>query len=223
MHSGAANAVKIMAVAVMVALGLWLAGAQRAPVGQSGPARPLAADPARPTGAKAAAPAKVGTPLPTDCAALGGMIVPVQGVRPDQLTDTFNDARSEGRLHDAIDIMAPLGTPAIAAAPGKVEKLFLSDAGGNTVYVRSPDRQVIYYYAHLDHYAPGLAEGMQLAKGASVGAVGFTGNANPAAPHLHFAMMTAAPEMKWWEAKQALNPYPLLAGRATSGPAPPCR
>lgn len=141
------------------------------------------------------------------------MAVPVQGIALEQLTDTFNDARSEGRSHDALDIMAPLGTPVIAAAPGKVEKLFLSDAGGNTVYVRSPDGHVIYYYAHLDHYAPGLTEGQQLARGAPIGTVGFTGNANPAGPHLHFAIMTTEPGKKWWEAKEVLNPYPLLVGK----------
>lgn len=138
------------------------------------------------------------------------LIVPVQGIRPQQLTDTFSDARANGRSHDAIDIMAPLGTAVIAAAAGRVEKLFVSKAGGNTVYERSLDGHTIYYYAHLDHYAPMLAEGNWLQQGAPVGTVGYSGNANPAAPHLHFAVMSTRPERKWWEAATAINPFPLL-------------
>lgn len=209
MQAGLANAVKIVAVAVMVALGLWFAGMQRAPV--SGPEAELATSRPAPTTAKPAA--STATPPATACEALRNMAIPVQGIRPEQLTDTFNDARSEGRSHDALDILAPLGTPVVAAAPGKVEKLFLSDAGGITAYVRSTDGHVIYYYAHLNQYAPGLTEGAGLAKGAAIGTVGFTGNANPAAPHLHFAILATTPDKKWWEAKDALNPYPLLMGR----------
>jgi murein DD-endopeptidase MepM/ murein hydrolase activator NlpD len=139
------------------------------------------------------------------------LMIPVAGVRRDQLVDTFSQARAQGaRHHDAIDIMAPRGTPVIAAAAGRVEKLFLSKDGGNTVYVRSPDGRRIYYYAHLDHYAPALAEGVALPQGAPIGVVGSTGNADPAAPHLHFAVWMTTPERKWWEEAVALNPFPLL-------------
>ena len=210
MQGGLANAVKIVAAAVMIALGLWLAQTNHNTPSQPEPT--MAATTRSPLAAPATPPANQAPPA-TACDALKDMTVPVQGVRPEQLTDTFNDARSEGRRHDAIDIMAPLGAPVIAAAPGKVEKLFLSDAGGITAYVRSPDGYLIYYYAHLGQYAPGLTEGAALAKGAPIGTVGFTGNANPAAPHLHFAIMTATPQQKWWEAKAALNPYPVLAGQ----------
>jgi len=143
--------------------------------------------------------------------ATDSLIVPVSGVAPQQLTDTFNQARAGGgRRHDAIDIMAPLGTPVIAAAPGRVEKLFLSRDGGNTVYQRSGDGRVIYYYAHLASYAPGLTEGRMLNRGDSIGTVGFSGNADPAAPHLHFAVMNTTPGAKWWEPANPINPYPLL-------------
>jgi murein DD-endopeptidase MepM/ murein hydrolase activator NlpD len=138
------------------------------------------------------------------------LIVPVQGIRPQQLTDTFSEARANGHRHDAIDIMAPLGTTVIAAAPGRVEKLFVSKAGGNTVYQRSPDGYTIYYYAHLDRYAPTLVEGSVLQQGAPIGTVGYSGNASPAAPHLHFAIMSTSPERKWWEAAATINPFPLL-------------
>jgi murein DD-endopeptidase MepM/ murein hydrolase activator NlpD len=142
------------------------------------------------------------------------LLIPVSGVTPEQLIDTFTQTREGGaRVHDAIDILAPRGTPVVAAAAGKVEKLFLSKPGGNTVYMRSRDGSLIYYYAHLDSYAAGLAEGQDLAAGALLGLVGSTGNANPAAPHLHFAVMQTTPGAKWWEPATAINPYPLLTRR----------
>lgn len=139
------------------------------------------------------------------------LIIPVQGVRANQLTDTFTQAREDGaRVHDAIDIMAPRGTPVIAATGGQVEKLFTSKGGGLTVYVRSSDRRTIYYYAHLDSYSPGLTEKQPVARAQRLGAVGSTGNANPLAPHLHFAVLHTAPAAKWYEPNTAINPYPLL-------------
>jgi murein DD-endopeptidase MepM/ murein hydrolase activator NlpD len=135
-------------------------------------------------------------------------------VKPDQLSDTFSDARGDGaRLHEALDIMAARGTPVIAAAGGTVEKLFHSDEGGNTIYVRSPDRKTIHYYAHLDRYADGLHEGKALKQGETIGFVGSTGDANPAAPHLHFEIMRTTPEAKWYEPKVDVDPYPLLTGK----------
>lgn len=151
-------------------------------------------------------------PLPA--AARGEYLLPIAGVRPEQLIDTFTDARAGGsRVHDAIDIMAPRGTPVLAAVGGTIEKLFTSDAGGLTIYVRSPDRRTITYYAHLDAYAPGLAEKQQVRRGQRIGTVGSTGNADPSAPHLHFAIMQTTPESAWWEPSVAVNPYPVLAGR----------
>ena len=141
------------------------------------------------------------------------LVIPVAGVRRGELVDTFTQARAGGRVHDAIDIMAPRGTPVLAAAPGQVEKLFLSKPGGLTIYVRSPDRTTIYYYAHLDGYTPGLAEGRQVRAGEQIATVGATGNANPAAPHLHFAVLRTSPEARWWDPSTAVNPYPLLTAR----------
>jgi peptidoglycan LD-endopeptidase LytH len=143
----------------------------------------------------------------------GHLLMPVAGVRREALSDTFAQARGLGRPHDAIDIMAPRGTPVVAAADGIVEKLFFSRGGGGiTAYVRSPDRQWIHYYAHLDAYAPGLREGARVRRGDPIGTVGSTGNANPAGPHLHFAIHVMAPGERWWQGR-AINPYPLLAGR----------
>ena len=144
----------------------------------------------------------------------GRLLIPVQGIRASQLTDTFTQAREGGaRVHDAIDIMAPLGTPVLAAASGTVEKLFTSNAGGLTIYLRSPDRRTIHYYAHLASYAPGLSEGQNVRAGQTIGAVGFTGNANAEGPHLHFAVMQTSPAAPWYRQATAINPYPLLVQR----------
>ncbi|MGZ3235461.1 MAG: M23 family metallopeptidase [Croceibacterium sp.] len=142
------------------------------------------------------------------------LIIPVAGVTAGQLTDTFEDARAGGaRVHQALDIMAPRGTPVIAAAAGTVEKLFHSNAGGNTIYVRSPDRMTIHYYAHLDSYAGGLHEGQVVAQGETLGAVGSTGDASPDAPHLHFEIIRTTPDAKWYQSATAVDPYPLLTGK----------
>lgn len=139
------------------------------------------------------------------------MLVPVAGIEAEQLVDTFADARGGGsRSHQALDIPAPAGTAVLAAGPGIVEKLFLSDEGGNTVYVRSADRRTLHYYAHLQDYAAGLREGQQVERGQRLGSVGSSGNADPAAPHLHFAILSVEPDADWWEPGRPINPYPLL-------------
>lgn len=147
-----------------------------------------------------------------------GLAVPVAGIEPEMLIDTFTQARAGGaRRHDAIDIMAKAGTKVLAAAPGRLEKVFYSDSGGGkTLYVRSNDRRWIYYYAHLDAYAPGLEEGQAIALGQELGTVGSSGNADPAAPHLHFAIHRMDEGEDWWEGRP-VNPYPLLAGEAEGG------
>ena len=145
-----------------------------------------------------------------------GLALPVVGVKPGQLVDTFDAARSAGRRHDAIDIMAAEGTPVIAAADGTIEKLFNSVRGGMTIYERSPDQKWEYYYAHLSAYAPGLAEGQQVKRGQVIARVGHTGDASAAGPHLHFAINSMAPGERWWNGA-AINPYPLLAGKKAGG------
>jgi murein DD-endopeptidase MepM/ murein hydrolase activator NlpD len=146
-----------------------------------------------------------------------GLALPVVGIKPDQLVDTFDAARAQGRRHDAIDIMAPEGTPVIAASDGTIEKLFFSHGGGGiTIYERSPDKKWMYYYAHLQGYAPGLAEGQQVKRGQVIGRVDHTGDAVASAPHLHFAINSMAPGERWWQGSP-INPYPLLAGKKASG------
>lgn len=149
-----------------------------------------------------------------------GLMVPVSGVAPGDLTDTFAQARAQGaRRHDALDIPSSDGTAVLAAAPGLVERLFWSHDGGHTIYVRSADRRTIYYYAHLSAYARDLREGMMVKGGQFIGTVGHTGNADASAPHLHFAVWVADPARGWSQQGQAVDPYALLTGR--SAPALP--
>ena len=140
------------------------------------------------------------------------LMVPVQGIEPKALRNTFIDDRG-GRLHQAIDIMAARGTPVLAAGEGRVEKLFVSKLGGLTVYQFDPQGEYCYYYAHLDRYAPDLTAGRMLKKGDVIGYVGSTGNASPTAPHLHFSIFRLGPEKRWWEGT-AINAFLLWAPAA---------
>lgn len=144
------------------------------------------------------------------------LTVPVMNVKRADLIDTYTASRGGGaRLHEAIDIIAPTGTSVVAAAPGIIEKLFVSDDGGNTIYIRSNDKRTIHYYAHLDQYSDGLKEGQRIQSGQRLGTVGSSGNATVDAPHLHFAVMRTTPEAKWWEPSSAVNPYALFVGQST--------
>jgi murein DD-endopeptidase MepM/ murein hydrolase activator NlpD len=149
------------------------------------------------------------SPAPLPEVAPGALIIPVAGVRPDQLHDTFSEARSEGRVHDAIDIPAPHGTPVLAAANGTIVKLFQSERGGTTIYQLSADNKFIYYYAHLDRYAEGLTEGQFVKQGGIIAYVGDTGNAGTGNYHLHFSIALVSDPKRYWEGVN-INPYPLL-------------
>ncbi len=141
------------------------------------------------------------------------LIVPVAGVPATALVDSFNDVRGGGtRRHGAIDIMAPRGTPVLAAAAGTIEKLFESKDGGHTLYIRSPDRQRVYYYAHLDAYDADAREGAAVTRGEQIATVGSTGDADAAGPHLHFEVKQMGPADSWWQGTD-VDPYPLLGGR----------
>ena len=141
------------------------------------------------------------------------LLIPVAGILASALKDTFNDGRSPERRHEAIDILAPKGTPVFAVADGKIAKLFNSKPGGLTVYQFDTSQKFAYYYAHLDRYAADVKEGMKLKRGDLVGYVGTSGNADPKTPHLHFAIFTLGPEKQWWKGSP-INPYPLLGGTA---------
>jgi murein DD-endopeptidase MepM/ murein hydrolase activator NlpD len=150
----------------------------------------------------------------TDLAYLAAkkLLIPVAGVKAAQLRDTFNQARSEGRRHDAIDIIAPQGTPVLAASDGPVVKLFQSERGGITLYQQDPSGRYVYYYAHLMQYADGIVEGKELKRGDVIAYVGDTGDARAGNFHLHFAISKVSSPRKW-SGGDPINPYPLLAGK----------
>lgn len=135
------------------------------------------------------------------------LIVPVRGVTRGVLVDTWGQARSEGRRHEGIDILAPRGTPVLAVADGRIVKFFDSVRGGVTIYQFDATDRFVYYYAHLSARATGLREGAQVRQGQLVGYVGMSGNAPT--PHLHFEIQRLTPARRWWEAT-SINPYPLL-------------
>ena len=135
-----------------------------------------------------------------------GLLLPVRGLHPEDLVSSFEDARGRSRKHEAIDILAPRGTDVFAVEDGKVAKIFTSEAGGLTLYQFDPTETFVYYYAHLDSYAPGLKEGDMLRKGDVVGTVGTTGNAPKDTPHLHFAIAKLDPDKRWWGGT-ALDPF----------------
>ena len=221
-----------IAVAVLV-LNLQTPPDRRAPLAPTRPARansqpatpevgPPAPAPAHPSEPSPAPPAAA---LPPPVAAVEGtstitqsdldylatkkLLVPVEGVRASQLRDTFNQTRSEGRQHDAIDIMAPQGVPVLATTDGTVVKLFQSERGGITLYQSDPSDRYVYYYAHLARYADGVAEGKQLRRGDVIAYVGDTGNAGPGNFHLHFAISKVT-SPRQWSRGDPINPYPLL-------------
>jgi murein DD-endopeptidase MepM/ murein hydrolase activator NlpD len=170
------------------------------------PLRPGGTD----TPTTAAAPASASASAPTPAGAQGKLLVPVEGIPLAKITDTFDQPRGTERHHEALDIMAPKGTKVIATADGKIVKLFTSKPGGLTVYQFDPTEKYAYYYAHLDRYADGLKEGMDVKRGDLIGYVGATGNADPNAPHLHFAVFELTPEKQWWKGTP-IDPYPLLS------------
>ena len=137
------------------------------------------------------------------------LTVPVQGVEPGKLVRSYHDSRSGGREHEALDILAPRGTPVVAVEDGTVAKLFTSKAGGLTVYQFDPGQAYSYYYAHLDRYADGLKEGAAIHRGQVLGYVGTSGNAPKDTPHLHFAIFRLTAEKHWWEGTP-IDPYDIL-------------
>lgn len=137
------------------------------------------------------------------------LAIPVQGVTPDTLTRQFDDPRGASREHQAIDILAPRHTPVIAVEDGTIARLFLSKAGGTTIYQFDPSQRFCYYYAHLERYADGLREGEAVKKGQVIGYVGTSGNAPANTPHLHFAVFRLTDDKRWWEGT-AIDPYDVL-------------
>jgi len=137
------------------------------------------------------------------------LLIPVEGIGREQLTRTFDDTRGSSRKHEAIDILAPMGTPVRAVENGRIARLFHSKAGGITIYQFDPTERFCYYYAHLERYADGLAENNVVRRGQTIGYVGVSGNAPKNTPHLHFAVFRLTAEKRWWEGTP-LDPYDIL-------------
>jgi peptidoglycan LD-endopeptidase LytH len=150
---------------------------------------------------------------PEAALAAKALLIPVEGVDASRVRDSYTAARG-GRTHDAVDIMAPRGTPVLAADSGTILKLRQNDAGGITIYQLDPTARFVYYYAHLDHYQKGLVEGMAIRQGEVLGFVGTTGNAPKDLPHLHFQVMLYRGNGQYWGG-EPINPHPYLtrAGR----------
>lgn len=148
-------------------------------------------------------------PTPTELAELAGdLIVPVAGIQPSQLLDTFDEPRGT-RRHNALDIPAPRGTPVLSAVDGRVRRKFTSAAGGLMVYASDPTNRFVLMYAHLDRYADGLTDTTTLRRGDTIGFVGTTGNAPPNVPHLHFAIARTRDVTRWWSGTP-IDPRALL-------------
>jgi murein DD-endopeptidase MepM/ murein hydrolase activator NlpD len=145
---------------------------------------------------------------PADPLAARGLLIPVKGLKREDVRDNFDEKRGL-RRHHALDIMAKRGTPVVAADDGRVVRVRRHLLGGLTVYQHDPEEKYAYYYAHLDSYAKGLEEGNVLRRGDVIGYVGSTGNAPASAPHLHFAITEMGPERKWFRGKP-VNPYPYF-------------
>jgi murein DD-endopeptidase MepM/ murein hydrolase activator NlpD len=176
--------------------------------------------------AEAFAPSPVATPSPlqatpapvasdvraTNSAPAGELLIPVAGIRPEQLQDTYTQSRSAGRTHNSIDIMAARNTPVLAAADGQIIKLFNSERGGITLYQLGTDNRTVYYYAHLERYADGINENRFARRGEIIGYVGDSGNAGRDNCHLHFSIWTVTDPKRFWDGEN-INPYPLLTKR----------
>ena len=185
--------------------------------------QPLIQPPTPPTTEPVAAPAEPAAPVAEPAEAAGSvgegdvgylrtrsLLVPVAGVTISQLRDSFLDGRSEGRTHQALDIMAPLGTPVLATDDGKVMRLYQSDRGGIMIYQSDPTGNYVYYYGHLSRYADSMSDGKQVKRGEVIGYVGDTGNAGAGNYHLHFGISKMRAPGKW-SGGAPINPYPLLA------------
>jgi murein DD-endopeptidase MepM/ murein hydrolase activator NlpD len=147
------------------------------------------------------------------------LMVPVAGVAPADVPDNFHAPRERGRIHGAVDILAPRGTPVLSADAGRVLRLHRNRKGGLTLYATDATERFVYYYAHLDAYRAGLAKGTPLARGQVIGAVGTTGNADRREPHLHFQVLVRSNSGRWWDG-EPIDPRPFFvsAGVTHEGP-----
>jgi murein DD-endopeptidase MepM/ murein hydrolase activator NlpD len=138
--------------------------------------------------------------------------LPVAGADPRKLEDTFKDPRDGSRVHRAIDILAPRGTPILSADDGKILRMTTSTLGGISMYTVDPSSRLVYYYAHMDRYNDAMSPGRSIVKGDTLGFVGTTGNAPKDIPHLHFQVMKWPADGKYWNG-EPIDPFDVLGGR----------
>lgn len=186
-------------------------GAGRAPADGSDENRAAVVSRARPTPLPVvkASPALEASPTRSETATelrARHLLIPIAGVEPSMLRDSFEEARDHARHHEALDILAPRNTAVRAVEGGTIAKLFLSKAGGITIYQFDPTETYAYYYAHLERYAPDLREHATVTAGEIIGYVGTSGNAPPNTPHLHFAIFKLTADKHWWQG-EAINPF----------------
>jgi murein DD-endopeptidase MepM/ murein hydrolase activator NlpD len=167
----------------------------------------------RPLTSTSTAPEPVNVPVAMSAAELElrnrKLDLPVKGASRSDLRESFHDRRDGTRAHEALDMLAPRNTPVLAVEDGKIVKLFFSKAGGITIYQFDPTSRFVYYYAHLERYADGLAEGNKVLRGQVIGYVGTSGNAPKDTPHLHFAIFELDEKKQWWKGTP-LDPFPIL-------------
>lgn len=137
------------------------------------------------------------------------LAVPVLGAYPVDVQNSFNDGRSAGRRHNAADILVPRGTLVLSADDGVIRRLSTNALGGITIYATDPDERFVFYYAHLDAYAPGLHIDQRVQRGDVLGYVGTTGNAPANVPHLHFQIMRLLDRDRLWDGVP-IDPKPFL-------------
>lgn len=130
------------------------------------------------------------------------IVMPLQ-VSKKQIANTWHAPRGANRLHEGQDIFAPRGTPTYSATRGYIYNIGQNGLGGQTVSVIGAGGRV-YYYAHFDSYAPGIAEGDYVTPQTVLGYVGTSGNAQGTPPHLHLGVYTPT---------GPINPLPLLTDR----------
>jgi murein DD-endopeptidase MepM/ murein hydrolase activator NlpD len=168
----------------------------------------------RPVAAPAPSAPVVATEAPTADAeylAYRHLLMPVAGVDAGKLEDTFYEGRDGDRVHRAIDILAPRGTPILAADDGKILRMSTNNLGGISMYTVDTQNRLVYYYAHMDHYNDAMSPGRGIAKGDTLGFVGTTGNAPKDTPHLHFQVMRWPVDGKYWNG-EPIDPFLALGG-----------
>lgn len=150
------------------------------------------------------------------------IIVPVAGADMTRVEDSFNEPRDGDRVHRAIDILAPRGTPIVSADDGRIVRMTTSTLGGISMYTVDPETRIVYYYAHMDRYNDAMAPGKTISKGDTLGFVGTTGNAPKNTPHLHFQVMRWPADGKYWNG-DPIDPFSLLGGHTQTTAGTPRR